>query len=101
MCICAAPRGSASRRAILPECVANAPAAGRFRRSFHGGDEISDTPFPGLLGKGDPAPAVAERGGRDSPFLLVCDHAGRAIPQALGSLGLPEAAFETHVAWDI
>jgi predicted N-formylglutamate amidohydrolase len=33
--------------------------------------------------------------------VIVCDHAGRATPQALGRLGLPEAAFDQHIAWDI
>ncbi len=33
--------------------------------------------------------------------MLVCDHAGRATPRALGRLGLPEAAFDQHIAWDI
>lgn len=35
------------------------------------------------------------------PLLLVCDHAGRAVPRALGRLGLPDDAFERHIAWDI
>jgi predicted N-formylglutamate amidohydrolase len=54
-----------------------------------------------LLNAGEPAPAVAERSGARSPFLFLCDHAGRATPQRLGRLGLPEAAFEEHIAWDI
>ena len=33
--------------------------------------------------------------------MIVCDHAGRQTPQSLGRLGLPEAAFERHIAWDI
>ena len=32
---------------------------------------------------------------------LVCDHASRAVPQALGKLGLAEAQFERHIAYDI
>ena len=32
---------------------------------------------------------------------MVADHAGRAIPRALGDLGLTAAELETHVAWDI
>ena len=39
--------------------------------------------------------------GERSPFLIVCDHAGRATPRSLDRLGLPDAAFETHIAWDI
>lgn len=33
--------------------------------------------------------------------MLTADHAGRAIPRALGSLGLPESELERHIAWDI
>ena len=54
-----------------------------------------------LLGRGDPAPAAAQDFGVGSPFLLVCDHAGQAVPARLDRLGLPDAAFETHIAWDI
>jgi predicted N-formylglutamate amidohydrolase len=32
---------------------------------------------------------------------MVCDHAGRAIPRRLDTLGLPAAALEEHIAWDI
>ena len=44
-----------------------------------------------------------ETQGRDgrSPFFVICDHAGRLIPRALGSLGLPEAELARHIAWDI
>jgi len=31
----------------------------------------------------------------------VCEHAGRAIPAALGDLGLPEGIIDTHIGWDI
>lgn len=34
-------------------------------------------------------------------MLLVCDHASRRIPRALGELGLDQAARDTHLAWDI
>jgi predicted N-formylglutamate amidohydrolase len=36
-----------------------------------------------------------------SPFVLTCDHAGRRIPRALGTLGLTAAELERHIAWDI
>jgi predicted N-formylglutamate amidohydrolase len=36
-----------------------------------------------------------------SPFLLTSDHYGRAVPHALGDLGVPLSEFERHVAWDI
>jgi predicted N-formylglutamate amidohydrolase len=54
-----------------------------------------------LLAKGDPAPVIAQNEGGASPHLLICDHAGRAIPRRLGGLGLGDEALEQHVAWDI
>ena len=44
---------------------------------------------------------MAQRAGASAPFLFVCDHAGRETPEALDRLGLPEAAFDLHIAWDI
>ncbi len=54
-----------------------------------------------LLSQDDVAPLEVQ--GRDgpSPFLIICDHAGRLIPRSLGDLGLPEAELERHIAWDI
>jgi len=54
-----------------------------------------------LLEAGEPAAAVAENTGADSPFVLVCDHAGNAVPRRLARLGLPDAAFDAHIAQDI
>jgi len=54
-----------------------------------------------LLTSGDPEPVIVERPGGASPFLVVCDHAGRAIPRRLGRLGVAEAELERHIAWDI
>ncbi|MEM6664778.1 MAG: N-formylglutamate amidohydrolase [Pseudomonadota bacterium] len=34
-------------------------------------------------------------------YLIVCDHASNAVPPELGDLGLPEAAFARHIAYDI
>jgi predicted N-formylglutamate amidohydrolase len=33
--------------------------------------------------------------------LLLCDHASNALPADYGTLGLPPAAFERHIAYDI
>lgn len=37
----------------------------------------------------------------DHPILLVCEHAGRHVPQSLNHLGLPSAAFDLHISYDI
>ena len=58
-------------------------------------------PTNGLLGPGDPDPVVVIGEGAASPFLIVCDHAGRATPRSLNRLGLPDPVFDTHIAWDI
>ncbi|MDF1608137.1 N-formylglutamate amidohydrolase [Hoeflea sp. YIM 152468] len=36
-----------------------------------------------------------------SEIVLVCEHASNRMPRSLGSLGLDEAALESHIAWDI
>ncbi len=36
-----------------------------------------------------------------SNFLIVVDHAGHLIPRRLGTLGLPSAQLQRHIAWDI
>jgi predicted N-formylglutamate amidohydrolase len=54
-----------------------------------------------LLADGDPAPVQWLRRDGRSDIVLVVDHAGRAVPAALGCLGLPDAEFDRHIAWDI
>lgn len=56
----------------------------------------------GLLAAGDPAP-VRVTGDRlaPGPFVLLGDHAGRAIPAGLGTLGLPSAELTRHIALDL
>jgi predicted N-formylglutamate amidohydrolase len=39
--------------------------------------------------------------GHRFPVVVACDHASRRIPRALGQLGLPQAAMQRHIAWDI
>ena len=43
---------------------------------------------------------MVNRGGA-SPILLVCEHAGRAVPAALGDLGVEAGAMERHIAYDL
>lgn len=40
-------------------------------------------------------------GARAPGVLLVCDHARNTLPAEYGSLGLPEAEFQRHIAYDI
>ena len=50
-------------------------------------------PFP-------PFTALSPAGGTPDT-LVLCDHAGRAIPDEYGDLGLPPAVFDRHIAYDI
>jgi predicted N-formylglutamate amidohydrolase len=54
-----------------------------------------------LLSDDDVGPVDVQRRDGRSPFLIVCDHAGRLIPRSLGSLGLSDDQLATHIAWDI
>ena len=54
-----------------------------------------------LLQDGDPPPFGIENAGGVSPIVFAADHAGRAIPKALETLGLDEVALSRHVAYDI
>lgn len=44
---------------------------------------------------------AAEGQAARGPWLLIADHAGRAIPRRLGWLGLDEQDLQRHIAWDI
>ena len=53
-----------------------------------------------LLVAADPPPVDVQNPHGASPFLLLGDHAGRAVPQTLEDLGLPPADLQRHIAWD-
>src|SRR6266436_2345028 len=61
-------------------------------------DSAADTPL--LLEAAGVPPVLEENTAGRSPFLLTCDHYGRAIPRALGDLGLPASELARHIAWD-
>lgn len=54
-----------------------------------------------LLLPGDPEPVEILGAGGRSPIFLTCEHAGRALPAALGTLGLEAPELGRHIAWDI
>lgn len=54
-----------------------------------------------LLAADEPAPYTVEHAHGASPYLLICDHAGRRIPRRLGDLGVGAADMDRHIAWDI
>ena len=59
------------------------------------------TPSYRLLEPDEPPAVDLRRPYGTSAVFLTCDHAGRSMPRRLGRLGLPEAEFERHIAWDI
>jgi predicted N-formylglutamate amidohydrolase len=61
----------------------------------------SDAVSLGLLADDEPPPFEVVNGGPRSPYVIVCDHASRKLPRALGSLGLPARDLGRHIAWDI
>jgi predicted N-formylglutamate amidohydrolase len=54
-----------------------------------------------LLEPDEPDPVTLDNEAGDSVFFLTCEHAGRAFPRRLGTLGLLEAETLRHIAWDI
>jgi len=58
-------------------------------------------PVRRLIAEDEPGPVTVLRPAGRSDFLLTADHAGRAIPRLLGTLGLSESERARHIAWDI
>ena len=46
-------------------------------------------------------PVEVVRADSTVPLLLLCEHAGSAVPAALGTLGVDEAVLASHRGWDI
>lgn len=53
-----------------------------------------------LLAADEPRPFVIENAEGAGP-VIVCEHAGRRIPRALGTLGLADEQLSRHYMWDI
>ncbi|TKB32000.1 MAG: N-formylglutamate amidohydrolase, partial [Mesorhizobium sp.] len=47
------------------------------------------------------APFDIVEGDRKRGIVLLADHARRDLPEDYGSLGLPAAEFDRHIAYDI
>jgi predicted N-formylglutamate amidohydrolase len=54
-----------------------------------------------LLQPGDPPPFEIVNKDGAGRVILIADHAGRAFPRSLGTLGLSQAELARHIAWDI
>jgi predicted N-formylglutamate amidohydrolase len=53
-----------------------------------------------LLGPGDPPPYELINAEGRASFLVICDHAGQAIPRAFGDLGVSREDLDRHIGWD-
>lgn len=54
-----------------------------------------------LIAEDEPPPFSVVNSEGSAPFLLLCDHASRCIPESLGTLGISEPDLERHIAYDI
>jgi len=63
--------------------------------------EMPDTVSFALLCEADPSPVEILNQHSDHPLLLVCEHAGQAIPSRLGDLGISQTMLDSHIGWDI
>lgn len=54
-----------------------------------------------LLQAGDPDPVAWINPAGASQIFLTCEHAGRAVPKALGDLGMQAEEFARHIAYDV
>ena len=55
----------------------------------------------GLLTAGDPAPVEILNPDSSAPVVLMCEHAGQAVPERLSGLGVTRDALDAHIGWDI
>jgi predicted N-formylglutamate amidohydrolase len=70
---------------------------GRYRRR---GRRVLTVSTP-LLAPGEPPACVTLGQPNESPYLLLCDHAGNQLPRRLGTLGVSDSERRRHIAWDI
>ncbi|MFD1328629.1 N-formylglutamate amidohydrolase [Mycoplana ramosa] len=54
----------------------------------------------GILTGEEGDPVALENADARGRVILVCEHASRQLPKALGTLGLSEEALASHIAWD-
>ncbi|GGE89503.1 N-formylglutamate amidohydrolase [Sphingomonas prati] len=66
-----------------------------------GRSDVTTAAWNTLLSAGDPDPVAIRNPSGTAPFLLIGDHAGNAIPQSLGDLGVSAAERARHIGWDI
>jgi len=58
-------------------------------------------PVRDFLTDNDPNPIEIVNAESGHPVVFVCEHAGKAIPERLGNLGIQQEELNTHIGWDI
>lgn len=71
------------------------------RAADEGRDDACRRQPGGLLRADEPHPLALENANACGPFVIVCEHAGKRLPAALGTLGLDEKHLAKHFMWDI
>jgi predicted N-formylglutamate amidohydrolase len=72
----------------------------RTRRQYNSAMVDQGLRVPAIAGREEDSYRVLP-GRADRGLILVCDHAGNALPAEYGTLGLPAAQLERHIAYDI
>lgn len=54
-----------------------------------------------LVSENEPSPCGIYNVSKDSPWVFLCEHAGKRIPDSLEMLGLPQKEIDRHIGWDI
>ncbi len=54
-----------------------------------------------LLGPDDPPAFSMHNENGKAPLLILCDHASKAVPKSLGTLGISDKELSRHIGWDI
>lgn len=62
---------------------------------------MNSAPNQMLLDANEAPPVRVINPGGTSSFLLIGDHAGKAVPRRLATLGLSDADLGRHIGWDI
>jgi predicted N-formylglutamate amidohydrolase len=57
--------------------------------------------MPSDLLAGEASPLNLFNAHGQSPYVLLCEHAGKILPASLGNLGLSPVDLDRHIAWDI
>ncbi len=71
---------------------------GRCRATLDVADEIFNRPAAAAMTH---LPYRRVNEGGPSPIVIICDHASNRVPADYGDLGLGDADFQRHIAWDI